>query len=123
VGRFQVGRPCLFCSSLFEFEQEVLFTHARQQRCARIRFGWFEVRLPETPQTLWVLVAHDVERQHDLILLTNVTLRDPAPSGRSMGIGANGAPLSMAIASIKEKASTWKICGSKPLSAGAAFSP
>jgi hypothetical protein len=60
----------------FEFEQEVRFTHARRQRWARIRFGWFEVRLPETLQTLWVLVAHDVERQHDLILLTNIPLRE-----------------------------------------------
>jgi len=66
----------LVASVPFEFEQEVLFTHARRQHCARIRFGWFEVRLPETPQTLWVLVAHDVARQHDLILLTNIPLRD-----------------------------------------------
>ncbi len=67
----------LVVSVPFEFEQEVLFTHARRQRCARIRFGWFEVRLPETHQTLWVLVAHDVEQQRDLILLTNVPLHDP----------------------------------------------
>ncbi len=67
----------LVASVPFEFEQEVLFTHARRQRGARIRFGWFEVRLPETHQTLWVLVAHDVERQRDLILLTNVPLHDP----------------------------------------------
>jgi hypothetical protein len=66
----------LVASVPFEFEQEVLFTHARRQRWARIRFGWFEVRLPETLQTLWVLVAHDVERQHDLILLTNIPLSD-----------------------------------------------
>ncbi len=67
----------LVASVPFEFEQDVLFTHARQPRCARIRFGWFEVRLPETPQTLWGLVAHDAERQHDLSLLTHLPLPDP----------------------------------------------
>jgi hypothetical protein len=66
----------LVASVPFEFEQEVLFTHARRKRYARIRFGWFEVRLPETQQTLWVLVAHNVEEQHDLILLTNIPLRE-----------------------------------------------
>lgn len=67
----------LVASVPFEFEQDVLFTHARRQRRARMRFGWFEVRLPETQQALWVLVARDVERQHDLILLTNIPLPDP----------------------------------------------
>lgn len=67
----------LVASVPFEFEQDVLFTHARRQRCARVRFGWFEVRLPETLQSLWVLVAHEAEREHDLILLSNVPLRDP----------------------------------------------
>jgi hypothetical protein len=65
----------LVTSVPFEFEQDVLFTHARAVRRARIRFGWFEVRLPDTHQPLWVLVAHDDERQHDLVLLTNIPLR------------------------------------------------
>jgi hypothetical protein len=55
----------------FEFEQEVLFTHARKTRRARRGFGWFQMRLPETQQELWVLVAHDCARDHDLVLLTN----------------------------------------------------
>jgi len=32
----------------FEFEQDVLFTHARERRRARMGFGWFQVRLPDT---------------------------------------------------------------------------
>jgi hypothetical protein len=52
-----------------EFEQEVLFTHARKTRRARIGFGWLHIRLPETQQELWVLVAHDFEPDHDLVLL------------------------------------------------------
>jgi hypothetical protein len=60
----------------FEFEQEVLFTHARKTRRARIGFGWLHIRLPETGQELWVLVAHDFERDHDLVLLTNVLLEN-----------------------------------------------
>jgi hypothetical protein len=58
----------------FEFEQRVVFTHARRLRRARIRFGWFAVRLPDSHQTLWVLVAYDVQREHSLVLLTNVPL-------------------------------------------------
>lgn len=58
----------------FEFEQEVLFTHARKTRRARMGFGWLQIRLPETAQEVWVVVAHDFERNHDLVLLTNVFL-------------------------------------------------
>ena len=60
----------------FEFEQNVRFTHARKQRIARIGFGWFKIRLPVSDQVLWVIVAHDFERDHDLILLTNVPLEN-----------------------------------------------
>lgn len=62
----------------FEFEQEVLFTHARKTRRARIGFGWLHLRLPETHQEVWVLVAHDFERDHALVLLTNVPLESIA---------------------------------------------
>jgi hypothetical protein len=65
----------LVTSVPFEFEQDVLFTHARAVRRARIRLGWFGVRLPDTHQALWVLVAHDDERWHGLVLLTNIPLR------------------------------------------------
>ena len=36
----------LVTSVPFDFEQDVLFTHARRERCARLSFGWFELRLP-----------------------------------------------------------------------------
>ena len=58
----------------FEFEQDVIFTHARAERRVHLHFGWFEIRLPETQQALWVLVAHDAQRQHNLVLLTNIPL-------------------------------------------------
>jgi hypothetical protein len=58
----------------FEFEQEVLFTHARKTRRAHVGFAWLQIRLPETHQERWVLVAHDFARDHDLVLLTNVPL-------------------------------------------------
>jgi hypothetical protein len=58
----------------YEFEQEVVFTHARRMRRALMRFAWFAVRLPDSQQMLWALVAYDVAREHSLVLLTNVAL-------------------------------------------------
>jgi hypothetical protein len=58
----------------FAFEQQVEFTHARQTHRTRIGFGWFSIRLVETGQAVGVLVAHDFEDGHDLVLLTNVPL-------------------------------------------------
>ena len=58
----------------FEFEQVIVFTHARTVRRVRTGFGWFKIRLPETHQVLWALVAHDFDDGHDLILLTNIPL-------------------------------------------------
>jgi hypothetical protein len=60
----------------FQFEQEVPFTHARQVRIVRTGFGWFKIRLLETQQVLWVVVAHDFVEDHDLILLANVPLEN-----------------------------------------------
>jgi hypothetical protein len=62
----------------FAFTQTVEFTHARQVRRATIRVGWFQIRLPGSDLGLWALVAHDVQRDHDLILLTNVALTSEA---------------------------------------------
>lgn len=61
----------------FQFEQDVQFTHARQVRSVRMAFGWFKIRLLEMHHVLWVLVAHDFEANHNLILLTNVPLVSP----------------------------------------------
>jgi hypothetical protein len=37
----------------------VAFTHARKVRVVEMALGWLKIRLPETQQVLWVLVAHD----------------------------------------------------------------
>lgn len=58
----------------FQFEQDVQFTHAREVRIVRTGFGWFQIRLLDTHQVLWVLVAHDRATGHDLMLLTNIPL-------------------------------------------------
>ncbi len=58
----------------FQFEQAVQFTHARQRRMVRTGFGWFKIRLLETQQVLWGLVAHDLAANRDLILLINIPL-------------------------------------------------
>lgn len=58
----------------FQFEQDVQFTHARMVRIVRTAFDWFQIRLLETHQVLWVLVAQDRTDGHNLILLTNVPL-------------------------------------------------
>jgi hypothetical protein len=52
----------------------VTFTHARKNRLATIKVGWFPLRLPTTHQRLWALVAYDVTMDRTLVLLTNVPL-------------------------------------------------
>ena len=42
-----------------------------------IGLGWLMIRLPETQQQLWVLVAHCPDLKRDLVLLTNVPIRTP----------------------------------------------
>jgi hypothetical protein len=56
---------------------QVAFTHARKQRVVEMGLGWFKIRLPETQQILWVLVAHSAAKKHDLVLLTNVPILTP----------------------------------------------
>lgn len=62
----------------FAFEQKVVFTHAGQLWRVRTGFGWLPIRLPDTQQLLWLLVAHSFDDGHDLLLLTNVPLRTAA---------------------------------------------
>ena len=52
----------------------VAFTHARKTRIEKMRFGWFLIRLPDTQQLLWVIVAQQPRKEHPLVLLTNVPL-------------------------------------------------
>lgn len=52
----------------------VTFTHARKKRPARIQVGWLALRLPDTHQRLWALVAYEPALDRALVLLTNVPL-------------------------------------------------
>jgi hypothetical protein len=53
----------------------VAFTHARKIRHVDIELGWLMIRLLDTHQVLWVLVAHDPDYDRDLVLLTNIPVR------------------------------------------------
>jgi hypothetical protein len=59
---------------------EVAFTHARKVRTVQVELGWFMIRLLDTHQVLWVLVAHEKgeEEEEDLILITNVPIESAA---------------------------------------------
>jgi hypothetical protein len=60
----------------FEATFQVAFTHAGRTRLAKVSLGWFLIRLPDTHQQLWVLVAEDTTEDRTLVLLTNVPLID-----------------------------------------------
>jgi len=53
---------------------QVKFTHARKVRIVDISLGWLKIRLLETHQVLWVLVAHEKGKKDDLVLITNVPI-------------------------------------------------
>lgn len=57
---------------------QALFHHAGRTRLAKVQMGWFLIRLPETQQQLWVLVAQDDLDERSLTLLTNVPLLSEA---------------------------------------------
>jgi hypothetical protein len=63
---------------LWEATFETLFKHAGRSRIAQVKMGWFRVRLPETQQELWVLVAEDDLFENTLVLLTNVPVQGEA---------------------------------------------
>ena len=58
----------------FSHTFRVTFTHARKNRRATIRIGWLALRLPETHQRLWAIVAYDPALDRTLVLLTNIPL-------------------------------------------------
>jgi hypothetical protein len=60
----------------WQFQQDVQFTHARQVHIVRTGFGWFKIRLLETQQVFWVIVAHNFVDERNLILLTNVAVQN-----------------------------------------------
>jgi len=59
---------------LFTHTFKVTFTHARKERQATLNIGWLPIRLPQTKQRLWLLVAYEAAIDRTLVLLTNVPL-------------------------------------------------
>jgi hypothetical protein len=60
--------------TLFTHTFRVTFTHARKKRRAKIKIGWYSLRLPGTKQRLWAVIAYDPAKDRTLVLLTNVPL-------------------------------------------------
>jgi hypothetical protein len=58
----------------WQISYQVAFQHAGRTRLADLKMGWFLVRLPDTHQQLWVLVAEDNLHPNTLTLLTNIPL-------------------------------------------------
>ena len=54
---------------------KVLFTHAGQTRLDTVQLGWFKIRIPDTLEPLWILVADDQTLDRQLVLITNVLLK------------------------------------------------
>ena len=54
---------------------QVAFTHARKVRTVEMGLGWFKIRRLDTQQVLWVLVAHKMGSDNDLVLITNVPIQ------------------------------------------------
>ena len=59
---------------LWQVTYQVAFQHARRTHLADLKMGWFLVRLPETHQQLWVLVAEDNLHTNTLTLLTSIPI-------------------------------------------------
>ena len=51
---------------------QVTFTHAGRSHENMIKLGWFKIRIPNTTQELWALVADDQTMPRQLVLMTNV---------------------------------------------------
>ncbi len=61
---------------------QVAFSHAGRTRLATIKVGWLELRLPESHQPLWAVVAQEYDATEQatrtLVLLTNVAVWEEA---------------------------------------------
>jgi hypothetical protein len=62
--------------ALWQVTYQVAFQHAERTRLADLKMGWFLVRLPETQQQLWALVAEDNLHPKTLTLLTNIPIHN-----------------------------------------------
>jgi hypothetical protein len=60
----------------FATKWEVEFQHAGKRRQATVKVGWLQMRLPETQQEVWAVVAEEYDQDdkavRTLVLLTNV---------------------------------------------------
>ena len=66
----------------FATKWEVAFTHAGKTRQATVKVGWLHLRLVETQQELWAVVAEEYDQEdravRTLVLLTNVPITTEA---------------------------------------------
>jgi hypothetical protein len=60
---------------LWQVTCQAIFQHAGRSRLAKIKLGWFKIRLPDTHQKLWALVATDDLEKRTLTLLSNIPIR------------------------------------------------
>lgn len=59
---------------LWQVTYQVAFCHAGRICLTDLTLGWFLVRLPDTHQQLWVLVAQDDLHSTPVVLLTNIPI-------------------------------------------------
>ena len=52
----------------------VAFQHARKIRRTTVSLGWLTLRLLESQQRIWALVAYDLDLHRQIILLTNIPI-------------------------------------------------
>lgn len=57
---------------------QAAFTHAGSTRVFQVQLGWLLLRLPDTLQEIWMLVAQRRDTEKPLVLLTNVALSNTA---------------------------------------------
>lgn len=53
---------------------QATFTRARRMHTVNVSLGWLKIRILDTHQVLWVLVAHRKGVKDDLVLITNVPI-------------------------------------------------
>ena len=53
---------------------QTAFHHAGRTRLAKLKMGWFPIRLPETHQRLWVMVVENDLENRTLTLVTNMPI-------------------------------------------------
>lgn len=64
----------------FSGKWQATFTHAGKSRVATIKVGWLKLRLPETRQQIWAVVAEEYDTTEQavrtLVLLTNAEVKE-----------------------------------------------